>query len=145
MRSLMLLASVITVASFASHIHAFDDRVVRVRLPDEDIVAAYVEGDPFTVRLWAKSASIEGVSFYIGNGGIAVELRAHPSQGLVFQGELIDPPHDFKKGSTVNVLPGYKWVGDLPPGTVYVELPGVKFEVPKEKSRRTLEPTEGLN
>jgi hypothetical protein len=133
MRSLVLLAPALAVAPFSPPVHAVDNHVIRVRLPDEHIVVGYVEGDPFTVRLQAKNASVEGVSFYVGNGGIAVELRAHPSQGLVFQGELIDPPHEFKKGSTVKVRPGYKQVGDLAPGTVYVELPGVTFEVPGKK------------
>jgi hypothetical protein len=134
MRSLVLLALAVTFAALSSHVHAIDSRVVRVRLPDEDIAAEYTETAPsFTVRLQAKSASVQAETFYIGNGSVAVELRAHSSQGFVFQGELLAPPHVFKKGATVKVLPGYKRVEDLTPGVVYVELPGVTFELPEKK------------
>jgi hypothetical protein len=134
MRSLVVFALAVTFASLASHVHATDSRVVQVRLPDEDIVAEYVETAPsFTVLLRAKSASIQGEEFYIGNSGVAVELRADPSKGFIFQGELLAPPHVFKSGSTVKVRPGFKRVGDLARGTVYVELPGVTFEVPEKK------------
>jgi hypothetical protein len=133
MRSLALIALSAALISSSPLAHGFNSRIVQVRLPDEDVTAAYYEGDPFTVKLYTKSASVEGVTFYVGNGGVAVELKAHPSKGLVFQGQLIDPPHVFKKGSTVKVLPGYKRVQDLAPGTVYVELPGVTFEVPEKK------------
>lgn len=134
MKPLVLLALVVTLVSLSSHVHAIDSRVIRVRLPDEDIAAEYTETAPsFTVRLRAKSASVQAETLYVGNGGVAVELRAHSSKGFVFQGELLVPPHVFKKGSTVKVLPGYKRVEDLAPGTVYVELPGVTFEVPTKK------------
>lgn len=39
----------------------------------------------------------------------------------------------FKRGSTVKVLPGYKRTTDLAPGTVYVKLPGVIFQVPEKE------------
>jgi hypothetical protein len=47
-RTLVLLASV----SLSSYVHAVNDRIVRVSLPDEDIKAAYVEGDPFTAMAY---------------------------------------------------------------------------------------------
>lgn len=135
MRSLVLLTSLITLPLLSPQVYARDPLIIRVRLPDADVMAGYVEGDPFTVRLYAQDVSVEGVSFYIGNSEIAIELRAHPSRGLVLQGQLVDPPYEFKKGSTVKVLPGYKRPADLPKGTVYVELPGVKFELPEDKER----------
>jgi hypothetical protein len=135
MRSFVLIALLAAVCSSSSPpAHGTDARVVYVVLPNEDVVAEYVESAPaFTVRLRAKSASVERIGFFIGDGAVAVELKAHPSNGFVFQGRELLPPHVFKKGSTVKVLPGYKRPEDLPPGSVYVELPGVTFEVPKKK------------
>jgi hypothetical protein len=134
MRSLVLFALVVVLTPFSQCAHAIDARIVQVRLPDEDVTVSYFESNPvFTVELRAKSASVEGVTFFVGNGGVAVELRAHPSDGLFFQGEKLPHGHVFKKGSTVKVLPGYKSPADLAPGTVYVHLPGVTFQVPDKK------------
>ena len=133
MRSLAFIALAVAVGWSSPSAHGHNSRIVQIRLPDEDVTCGYYEGNPFTVKLSTKTASVEGVNFYVGNAGVAVEFKAHPNKGLVFQGQFIDPPHEFKKGSTVKVLPGYKRVQDLPPGTVYVELPGVTFEVPDKK------------
>jgi hypothetical protein len=109
---------------------AIDSGVIRVRLPDEDVTALYVEQAPsFTVALRAKDASVEATRFYVGDGVLAVVIWATGSEGIIFQGTKMISGSVFKKGSTVKVLPGYKQAADLTPGTVYVELPGVKFEV----------------
>ena len=103
-----------------------------VRLPDQDIKVSCGERRPiFTLTLRAKSASVEAVTLYVGNGGVAVELRADESKSAFFQGEKLEAGQVFKKESKVQVLPGFKRVEDLAPGTVCVELPGVTFELPK--------------
>lgn len=111
-----------------------DTRVTRMLLPNDDVHVSYVESDRvFTVELRAKGILVEGVTLYFGNGEVAVELKADPSKGFLFQGKELAHGHVFRKGSTVKVLPGYKRPADLPPGSVYVELPGVTFVVPEKK------------
>jgi hypothetical protein len=82
MRSLVLIACLAALCSFSPPAHGVDARVVHVRLPNENVVAEYVEEAPvFTVRLRARSAEVKGISFHVGNGGVSVELKAHPSNG----------------------------------------------------------------
>src|SRR5262245_59522033 len=130
MRSLAFVATIFVLTAFAARSDGIDRRVYEVRLPDEDIVVGYYEGDPFTVKLSATNPAVEGVQFYIGDGTLALQLVAHPSKGIFFQGVELLNGHVFKKGSTVKARPGYKQRSDLPPGTVYVVLPGVKFQAP---------------
>ena len=136
MRSAILTALAVLLVSFSAPAQGadrIDSRVVQVRMPDEDVEIAYVERrECFTVELLAKSASVEGVNFYVGDGTVAVELEAHASDGIFLQGKTkLQDRHFFKKGATVKLLPGYKRASALAPGTVYVMLPGVTFEVPK--------------
>jgi len=134
MRSLVLLTLTVVLTAGSPCVYGIDARIVQVRMPDEDVTVFYYESSPvFTVKLQAKSASVEGITFWVGNNGVAVELRAHPSKGLFFQGEELGAGHVFKKGSMVKVLAGFKRVADLAPGTVYVELPGVTLQVPGQQ------------
>lgn len=110
---------------------SIDGRVLQVCLPNEDVVLTYVEArEVFTVKLEAVSASIEGQRFYIGDGQVAVELVAHPSNGVFLQGQSLKSGHTFKRGGTVQVKPGYKKAKELLPGSIYVILPTVSFELP---------------
>jgi len=137
MRSSVLISLVLLFGSFSPLVRGgdwIDARVVQIRMPNEDVELSYIERtECFTVALLAKSASVEGVDFYVGDGKVAVGLKAHTSEGIIFQGSTKLPTgYVFKKGSTVKVLPGYKQATDLAPGTVYITLPGVTFEVPEK-------------
>jgi hypothetical protein len=83
---------------------------------------------------WDKfaSASVEGEKLYIGDGAVAIDLVAHPSQGIFLQGVKYHQGDKFAKGGSIKVRPGHKKATDLKPGEVYVVLPGVSFELPKE-------------
>lgn len=59
--------------------------------------------------------------------------NSKPFAGIFLQGKKIAHGHVFKQGSTIKVLPGFKRLGDLAPGAVYVELAGVTFEMPEKK------------
>lgn len=111
-----------------------DSRVTQIRFPDEDIVLSYGERAPvFVVGLTTASAALEAPLVYIGDGEVALPLRADESKGIFFQGDIpLKSGDKFGKGSTVEVRPGFKWAKDLKPGDVYVILPGVKFVRPKE-------------
>ncbi len=116
-----------------------DGGVIQVRLLGEDATLLYVEArGGFTVRLQTDNSSIEARRMYLGDGKVAVELVADAFKGPLFQGLELDQGYVFKKDATVKVLPGFKKAVDLKPGSVYVVLPGVTFEVPKPK-RVTIE------
>lgn len=111
-----------------------DSRVTKITFPAEDVVLSYGERAPvFVVGLTTASAALEAPRVYIGDGEVALQLRADESKGIFFQGDIpLKSGHKFEKGSTVEVRPGFKWAKDLKPGDVYVILPGVKFVRPKE-------------
>lgn len=137
MRSSVFIASVLQLVSLSPLVRGedvVDARVVQVSMPNEDVELSYIERrECFTVALLATSASVEGVDFYVGDGKVAVPLKAHSSEGIIFQ-ETTNLPtgYVFRKGSIIEVLPGYKRAADLTPGTVYVTLPGVTFQLPQE-------------
>lgn len=108
-----------------------DGRVTQVHLPAEDITLYYIEAKgAFTVKLETKHATVEGQTLYVGDGRVAVELIAHATDGIFLQGTNLRQGDQFRKGSTLKVRPGYKKASDLAPGSVYVILPGVTFELP---------------
>lgn len=132
MRTFLLLMAFC--ALLVSPINLVDDRissrVVQVCLPVEDVQLSYNEGDPFTVELKSPNASIEGIKFFIGDGQVALELKADPTDGILFQGKKLPHGYVFKTLAIVKVEPGFKKAKDLPPGTIYVKLPGVEFKIP---------------
>lgn len=115
-------------------LQGIDSRVTKITFPAEDVVLSYGERAPvFVVGLTAAGASLEAPKMYIGDGEVALPLRADESKGLFFQGNIpLKSGHKFVKGSTVEVHPGFARAKDLDPGDVYVILPGVKFVLPKE-------------
>lgn len=109
-----------------------DGRVIQVQLSKHDVSVAYIERKgSFTVELETKDASIEGPRMYLGDGTIAVELIAHPTDGIFLQGERLQQGDKIKAGSTIQVKPGFKKVSELKPGDVYVKLPSVIFQTIK--------------
>jgi len=112
---------------------SMDSRVIQVTLPADDVTLSYVERQPgFTVRLQTPSASVEGEKLYIGDGAVAIDLVAHPSQGIFLQGVMYRQGDKFEKGRIIKLRPGHKKATELKPGEVYVVLPGVSFELPME-------------
>jgi hypothetical protein len=110
---------------------SIDGRVLQVELPDQDITLLYIEArEVFTVQLRTRSASVEGQKLYIGDGNVAIDLVAHPTDGVFLQGVKYHNGDQFKNGSTIRVRAGYKKASELKPGDVYVTLPGVSFELP---------------
>ncbi len=110
-----------------------DGGVMQVRLPGEDATLLYVEArGRFTVKLQTDNSSVASPKMYLGDGKVAVLLEIQPLKGPVFQGEEINQGYVFKKDATIKVQPGYKLAADLPPGCLYVILPGVTFELPKK-------------
>ena len=110
---------------------SIDGRVTQVHLPAEDVTLYYIEAKgAFTVKLETKNASVEGQKLYVGDGRVAVELVAHTTDGIFLQGTNLRQGHQIKNGSTLKVRPGYKKASDLLPGSVYVTLPGVSFDLP---------------
>ncbi|QDV29194.1 hypothetical protein Spb1_10700 [Planctopirus ephydatiae] len=110
---------------------SIDGRVVQVRLPDQDITLSYVERKSgFTVELESNDGSVEGQKLFVGDGTVAIELVAHPSNGIFLQGNQYRQGDQFKKGSTIKLKPGFKKASALTAGDVYVVLPGVNFELP---------------
>jgi hypothetical protein len=106
MKVRVFVALVVALAALAPHVRGrdgIDSRVLQVRMPNEDVELAYIENRQcFTVELSAKSVSVEGVDLYVGDGKVAVPLRAESSRGIFFQGKISLPTgHVFKKGSTV--------------------------------------------
>lgn len=113
---------------------SIDSSVVQVRLPGEDATLLYVEAKGgFTVKLETEHSSIEARKLYLGDGEVAVLLEAHPLNGPYFQGAALNQGFVFKKNATIPLKLGYKKASELPPGSVYVILPGVTFEAPKAK------------
>lgn len=116
-----------------AHAELIDGRVTQVRLPPEDITLHYIESKgAFTVKLETINASVEGVKMYVGDGTVAVELIAHATDGIFLQGKNLLHGEKLKKGSTIELQPGYKMASDLSPGCVYVTLPGLSFKLPGE-------------
>lgn len=110
---------------------SIDGSVVQVRLPNQDITLSYVERKSgFTVELEANDGSVEGQKLFVGDGTVAIELIAHPSNGIFLQGNQYRQGDQFKKGSTIKLKPGFKKASALTAGDVYVVLPGVNFELP---------------
>lgn len=97
----MLLAS--------ARAESIDGRVTQVALPVEDIHVSYVEAKGAVyVKLDARTASVGGTRFYVGDGKIAVELEARSSKGIFFQGrdDLLPQGSVIAKYSVIDVLPG---------------------------------------
>lgn len=111
-----------------------DGRVIHFRLPKEDIGIDYVERLPvFLVNLRTKDAEIEAQDLYIGDGDVAIPLQAHQSKGIFMQGDIQLKSGDrFEKGSKIKLKKGFKTAKELKPGEIYVILPGVTFERPKD-------------
>lgn len=129
---LTALAFLAATPSFPALGETIDGRVIQIRLPDEDVTLFYVGARAvFTVKLAAKTASVEAPKLYIGDGEVAVELLAHSTNGIFLQGAHLKQGEQFKSGSTIKVRPGYKKATALVPGDVYVTLPGITFELPK--------------
>lgn len=132
---LVLTAAMLVLVPMAAQGDTIDGGVIQVRLPGEDATLLYVEArGGFTVRLQTDNSSIEARRMYLGDGKVAVELVADALKGPLFQGLELDQGYVFKKDATIKVLPGFKKAVDLNPGSVYVILPGVTFEVPKPKT-----------
>lgn len=112
---------------------SIDGGVLQVKMPSEDLTFSYVERSVFTVQMESESASIEGTKMYLGDGEIAIELKAHPSEGIRLQGLPIKQGHMIRKGDSIEVLPGYRKASELRSGDVYVTLPGVLFQLPQRK------------
>lgn len=127
----LLISAVVVVASAPAFADTIDSRVVQVTLPNQDVTLHYVERSPgFTVELKAKDGAVEAPRVYIGDGTVAVELFAHPIDGLFLQDVKLKQGDQFKKGGTIKVRLGYKKATELVAGDVYVKLPGVTFELP---------------
>ena len=130
------LVSIICITVFAvspliAMSETVDGRVIQVELPAEDVTLLYVEArSGFTVKLEAKTASVEGQKMFIGDGQVALDLVAHASQGIFLQGVKYKQGDRFKIGAKIKVQPGYKKASELEPGDVYVRLPGVLFALP---------------
>jgi hypothetical protein len=116
-------------------VNAVDGRVVQIELPLEDIVISYVESPSgMLVELTARTTSVRGTKFYVGDGKIALELKVEHPRGIVFQGrdDLVGHGSGFKKYSVIDVLPGFKQASDLGPGDVYVKIRGMNWKLPEE-------------
>ncbi|MFO0869285.1 MAG: hypothetical protein U0935_10170 [Pirellulales bacterium] len=111
---------------------SIDGRVVTVELPVADVTLSYVETPgAFSVELDAGNTAVRGQKFYLGDGQVAVELRATESQGILFQGtEQLNHGYVIKKYDVVKVRPGFKRASELKPGDVYVIFPGLQFVLP---------------
>jgi hypothetical protein len=127
----MVFAGVSLAAVPSAWADSIDGSVVQVRLPNQDITLSYVERKSgFTVELEANDGSVEGQKLFVGDGTVAIELVAHPSNGIFLQGNQYRQGDQFKKGSTIKLKPGFKKASALTAGDVYVVLPGVNFELP---------------
>ncbi len=113
----------------AANYGGFDGSFTWVSLPADDVTFTYVERAPFTVKVEAAGSTVEGRRFYIGDNKVAIELVAHPLDGIFLQGVNRGGNFIMTKGATISVKPGYKKPLDLKPGDVYVVLPGIKFEI----------------
>lgn len=108
-----------------------DGQVFQVQLPKQDISVSLLEAPSgCTVRLQTESASVEGQRMYVGDGKVAIDLMADPNYGIYLQGVKFQG--SFKNGSTIKLRPGYFQAANLQPGTVYVTLPGLTFELPEK-------------
>lgn len=111
---------------------SIDGRVVQLQLPAEDFTLYYVEARAvFTVKLAGKTAFVEAPRMYIGDGVVAVPLRADETNGIFLQDRKLVQGDQFKQDSRISVAPGYKRAVDLQPGDLYVILPGIIFDLPK--------------
>lgn len=107
-----------------------DGRVVQMKLPAQELRLSYIESrSTFTVELAADVASVQAEKMYIGDGTIAIELRADSTNGIFLQDELLQHGTRLEKQAVVKVKPGYKQATELKPGDVYVVLAGVNFEL----------------
>lgn len=131
MRASLATVLVVVLAGAPARADSVDGRVVQVRLPAQDVTLSYIEATVgFTVQLKTKDAAVEAQKLYIGDGTVAIDLVAHPTNGIFLQGVKYRQGDEFKKGSTIQVRAGYKKASELRPGDVYVTLPGVSFELP---------------
>lgn len=126
---------VVVAITFAATLQAdtIDGRVVQITLPSEDYSVIYTEtkgGMSFELR--GKTSSIQGQRLYVGNGTIAVLLEAHPSDGVIFQGQIDANGLKFTKGSVIQVKPGFKKATELQPGDIYVTLLNIDFQISKK-------------
>ena len=127
----VMFIAVVLGAPWPARGDSIDGRVVQVQLPAQDVTLLYIEARAvFTVQLKTKTASVEGQKLYLGDGNVAIDLVAHPTDGIFLQGVNYHNGDQFKNGSTIKVRAGYKKASELTPGDVYVTLPGVSFELP---------------
>ncbi len=129
---MLMLAAMALVPSSSARGESIDGRVVQVYLPPGDVRLAYLETKGgMAIRLSTDRAEVIGTRFFIGDGQVAVELVAHPLNGIYLQGDTKLPSgYVFKERSVVEVRPGYKRASELGPGDVYLTLPLVTFKVP---------------
>ena len=129
--AVMFIAVLVVGAPWPARGGSIDGRVLQVQLPAQDVTLLYIEArEVFTVQLKTGSASVEGQKLYLGDGKVAIDLVAHPTDGIFLQGVKYHQGDQFKNGSTIRVRAGYKKASELKPGDVYVTLPGVSFELP---------------
>ena len=129
--AVMFIAVLVVGAPWPARGGSIDGRVLQVKLPPQDVTLLYIEArEVFTVQLKTRSASVEGQKLYLGDGKVAIDLVAHPTDGIFLQGVKYHQGDQFKNGSTIRVRAGYKKASELKPGDVYVTLPGVSFEMP---------------
>lgn len=136
MRTLRIVASLMALSSLSDNVRAEPNAkgVVKVELPRGDATLLFIEaGDGMRVGLKTASASVRGRTLYLGDGKVAVELRAD-DRGIWFQDNIkLWQGYQFRNGSRVTLKPGYKKAADLKSGDVYVILPGVTFTKPDTK------------
>lgn len=128
--TLIASAAVAAAVTIPPETVSIDGRVVRVELPPADVSLSYVETKGgMAIKLAAGAASVQGSKFFVGDGVVAVPLEVVPGRGIVLQGKtVLLHGHEFKRDSTVTVLPGFRKASDLRPGDVYVTLPGLVFD-----------------
>ncbi len=134
LNSTLILAFALISPAYLSVVagETIDGRVIQVQLSNHDVSVAYMERKGgFTVELETKESSIEGPRMYLGDGTLAIELVAHPTDGIFLQGEKLQQGDKIKAGSTIQVKAGFKKVSELKPGEVYVKLPNVVFKTIK--------------
>ncbi len=128
----MMFVALVAPSPTTAAVESIDGRVVQVVLPIDDVTLSYVETKGgMSVELKTSTASVMGTKFFVGDGVVAVELVAHPLNGIFFQGATkLTSGFKFEKYSVVEVLPGYRRASELGPGDVYITLPAVTFKTP---------------
>src|SRR5262245_58341346 len=102
--AVMWIAVVVMGAPWEARGDSIDGRVLQVQLPSQDVTLFYIEARAvFTVQLKTETASVEGPKLYLGDGQVAIDLVAHPTDGIFLQGVKHHNGDQFKNGSTIKV------------------------------------------